>query len=322
MSATTVNEKKYYHLTLSVNESDGYVSFSKLIESIDQAKAERRKIPYTPSSKVAFSQWEETECGTVAMKSFSRAHQQDASGSHYLLRKGVPRQHAGTYIHPHLILPVILWRDNFSIIYFGNILSAINTDIIQGKVPPLAINDDISEDMAPISLQEDEKKIREIIPSAQWKTKYDRLSKRKGGGTAKTQTAAGAGSTSTPEAELHILLSNLLQKPFTKARPSWLKNIKTGYPMELDMYNEELKLAIEYNGPQHYQIIRPFTNTMEEVQELREKDILKSQLCRDHGVRLITIPYTVPRSKFAEYLTTILSSFGLLGNSQDHVQAE
>jgi len=43
----------------------------------------------------------------------------------------------------------------------------------------------------------------------------------------------------------------LFGKPFPKTRPAWLVNSKRNR-QELDGYCEELKLAFEYNGQQHY----------------------------------------------------------------------
>lgn len=66
--------------------------------------------------------------------------------------------------------------------------------------------------------------------------------------------------------------------------------------MELDCYNEELRLAVEYNGKQHYVYDkqRPAFGMKEaDFDKMVKRDKLKKQLCEKHGVRLIVVPYTV-----------------------------
>ena len=47
-------------------------------------------------------------------------------------------------------------------------------------------------------------------------------------------------------------------KPFPKIKPKWLINPQTNYRLELDGFNEELKIAFEYQGMQHYKIVSKF----------------------------------------------------------------
>lgn len=81
---------------------------------------------------------------------------------------------------------------------------------------------------------------------------------------------------------------------FCKIRPRWLRNPETNYPLELDGYCEELKLAIEYNGVQHY-VWPNFTGqTREEFIKQRQRDKVKESVCTERNVCLIRVPYTVP----------------------------
>lgn len=43
----------------------------------------------------------------------------------------------------------------------------------------------------------------------------------------------------------------------------------------------------EYNGPQHYEEI-PFFGPLEAIQE---RDLRKQELCRQAGIRLVSVPY-------------------------------
>jgi hypothetical protein len=76
---------------------------------------------------------------------------------------------------------------------------------------------------------------------------------------------------------------------FYKIRPDWLLNRVTGNLLELDMYNAKLKLAIEYNGPQHYEYPNTFHFTEQYFINQMRRDVMKARLCRERGVQLITI---------------------------------
>lgn len=80
-------------------------------------------------------------------------------------------------------------------------------------------------------------------------------------------------------------------KKFPKVKPSWLIGPK-GHKLELDGYNEELKLAFEYQGAQHYfQNNRFHKNRTLESQ--KGYDNIKRDLCKKNGITLIEIPFTV-----------------------------
>ena len=49
------------------------------------------------------------------------------------------------------------------------------------------------------------------------------------------------------------IFEDITGKKFPKERPDWLVNDKTGKKLELDGYCEELKLAFEYDGKQHFE---------------------------------------------------------------------
>ena len=96
------------------------------------------------------------------------------------------------------------------------------------------------------------------------------------------------------EAECCRVMSELYGVPFTTIRPDFLRNPETGRNLELDCYNEQLKIAVEYHGKQHY--VHPnFTGqTKEQFDKQRSRDQLKLDLCDHHGVYVVTVPYTVP----------------------------
>ena len=84
---------------------------------------------------------------------------------------------------------------------------------------------------------------------------------------------------------------------FQKVRPKWLRNPKTNYPLELDGFCQELMIAIEYNGIQHY-VWPNFTKcSLECFLAQQERDQVKAQICAQQHICLIRIPYTVPLNR-------------------------
>lgn len=57
--------------------------------------------------------------------------------------------------------------------------------------------------------------------------------------------------------------------------------------MAIDFYVKELKMAIEYQGEQHYTTESSFLNSQV------ERDSRKREFLKDIGIRLVEIPYTV-----------------------------
>lgn len=76
-------------------------------------------------------------------------------------------------------------------------------------------------------------------------------------------------------------------------RPNFMKNPKTKRNLELDMYDPETKVAIEYNGVQHYKFESSFHNSPEDTNAQIERDKLKVELCKKNGIHLIVVPYTI-----------------------------
>lgn len=81
----------------------------------------------------------------------------------------------------------------------------------------------------------------------------------------------------------------LFEKPFDKIRPAWLLN-ETGFSLELDGYNESLKLAFEHQGRQHYEHRRHYHDTKKDFDKRKNYDLRKKQKCEEYGVKLIEVP--------------------------------
>jgi len=103
---------------------------------------------------------------------------------------------------------------------------------------------------------------------------------------------------STGEAVCRKYLEQRFRKPFRNIRPDFLRNQVTSsgnkqINLELDCYNPELRLAVEYNGAQHYKYIPYFHKNNEAFLNQKYRDEMKKYKCRDMGIVLIEVPYTV-----------------------------
>ena len=98
---------------------------------------------------------------------------------------------------------------------------------------------------------------------------------------------------------------------FPKSRPDFMVNRVTGdkYNLELDCYNDELKLAVEYNGEQHYKYIPFFHKNKEAFYNQKYRDEIKRIRCRDLGIILIEVPYT-ELNNIDNYLKRELNNYG------------
>ena len=94
--------------------------------------------------------------------------------------------------------------------------------------------------------------------------------------------------------------------PFVSTWPDWLRNPETGEKLELDCYNEELQLAVEYNGEQHYKWPNFTNQTYQQFLNQVRRDTLKLDLCDRNGVYLIVVPYNVPHDNIPAYIMSHL----------------
>jgi hypothetical protein len=99
---------------------------------------------------------------------------------------------------------------------------------------------------------------------------------------------------SAGEVRVSQLLEELYPgRRFTKVRPDWLRNPETGRNLELDFYCEELRMAVEYNGRQHYEHCEYFHGPRVKgaFEAQRRRDQAKAKICASRGIRLVEVPY-------------------------------
>jgi hypothetical protein len=95
----------------------------------------------------------------------------------------------------------------------------------------------------------------------------------------------------------------MFRNAFPKARPSWLIN-SDGFQMELDGCCDNLGIAFEHQGLQHFQQRKLF-QTERQFEKRRSDDERKQILCNEHNITLIEIPqivYMLPVSQVQQYI--------------------
>jgi hypothetical protein len=107
-------------------------------------------------------------------------------------------------------------------------------------------------------------------------------------------------------------------------REPWMEGL------ELDGYNEELRLAFEYQGKQHYERVGHFQPNEKDFEDQLERDAQTSEQCQDEFVSLLIIPYTVRFTKIRAHVRRELVKLGYeigpevgtVGEFYDRVRAQ
>lgn len=114
------------------------------------------------------------------------------------------------------------------------------------------------------------------------------------------------------ELQTKFLLEDIFKCPFYKIRPNFLRNEVTGYNLEIDLYNNDLKLGIEVQGNQHYKFTPFFHRNKETFMLQRYRDEMKKEKCKKEGITLIEIPYSIGEKRLKNYLLEQLRLNGYL----------
>jgi hypothetical protein len=110
------------------------------------------------------------------------------------------------------------------------------------------------------------------------------------------------------ETNVRQVLKNIFNKPFSfeKIRPDFLNNSVTGANLEIDCYCAELNLGVEAQGIQHYKYTPYFHKSKETFRNQQYRDVIKRQLCKDNGIKLLEVPYNVKPADMETFLRTEL----------------
>lgn len=86
-----------------------------------------------------------------------------------------------------------------------------------------------------------------------------------------------------------VYLETIFGRSFPKVRPDFLVS-SSGGSLELDGFCEELMLAFEHHGLQHYEHSPIYHRSDKDFIAQKERDLEKLKLCREAGISVIEVP--------------------------------
>ncbi len=120
----------------------------------------------------------------------------------------------------------------------------------------------------------------------QW---YAAAANIRGNSTLRPEWCPYCSNTFLSEEICRTIFEQIFDNKFLKKRPTWLVN-SDGNRMELDGYCENLKLAFEYQGKQHFNL-SSFITSQKDLDKRQKDDRRKKYLCKKNKVQLIVINY-------------------------------
>jgi|UniRef100_A0A6C0H3T4 hypothetical protein len=147
-----------------------------------------------------------------------------------------------------------------------------------------------------------------------WTSKKDYFLSHQSILTPQNKTGRQPPRESRGETECRRVLQLLFNRRFDKARPDFLRNPVTGgdFNLELDCFDPELRIAVEYNGVQHYRFIPFFHKNKEAFLNQKYRDDMKRRICKENGILLIEVPYTIKIEDIKKFIQDTLTVNGII----------
>jgi len=112
------------------------------------------------------------------------------------------------------------------------------------------------------------------------------------------------------EQKFREAMEKLLNVKLPKKRPKWLVN-EEGNRLELDGYNEKLKIAFEYQGQQHFEIVKIFKGNQKKLDKVQKHDNIKKELCKQRSITLLCPTYKLGKTKYDNFIKNKLKENNL-----------
>lgn len=102
------------------------------------------------------------------------------------------------------------------------------------------------------------------------------------------------------------ILANLLGIEFRTYRFDSIRFPETNQPLEIDCYNHEYKIGLEFNGPQHYEWPNWTGQSYEEHLAQTRRDHYKRMRCKELKIRLIEVHYETKKEDLRDFIKSEL----------------
>lgn len=114
------------------------------------------------------------------------------------------------------------------------------------------------------------------------------------------------------ENKCRSIIEKIFNRPFPSVRPDFLKSPRTGKNLELDCYNSDLNIALEYNGVQHYKYSPYFHKSKKDFYSQVHRDDWKRKKCKEHNIVLLEIPYWITETNLESHIRKELTDKGII----------
>jgi len=104
---------------------------------------------------------------------------------------------------------------------------------------------------------------------------------------------------SKSEQKFRETIEELLNVEFPRKRPQWLLN-ENDNRLELDGYSEDLGIAFEYQGYQHFE--KMYYDRKETFEKRQKHDKIKKEACKKKGIILLCPTYELDESEYEDFI--------------------
>lgn len=111
------------------------------------------------------------------------------------------------------------------------------------------------------------------------------------------------GSSKKHENRCREILENIFYPHlFPSVRPNFLKNPKTGRNLEIDCYNDLLRVGLEYQGVQHRKYTEWYHRSIDDFEKQVKRDLFKKKRLEKENIFMIYVPDTINYKDLEKYI--------------------